>query len=212
MVEIREAIQKKGLGADLLFIVDGSEKLNDEVYKYLFVRNPSLLQSLAINLLVTVPINSFYEITNTPAANFPHTISVPMIKLANNPQAHECFQKVIQKRIDEDTFFEPGVLDRCVVASGGCMRQLLVVVNKVLQKTRGNRASLAQAETAIAEEGRRMYEFLDGDHLKLLESPTQWQLGGRKVRELMFQLVLLKYNGHLKINPLLKPFLPDAAA
>jgi energy-coupling factor transporter ATP-binding protein EcfA2 len=210
LVEVRDAIQRKGLGKDLLFIVDGSEKLNSAVYEYLFVKNPSLLQNLAVNLLVAVPISSFYEIKNAPQANFPHAFIVPMIKLQSE-QALHCFREVIRKRVDENTFFEPGVLNLCAEASGGCMRQLLIVVNAVISKARGNRATREQAEAAINEQGRRMYELLDSDHLNVLKS-NERQLGDPKVRELLFQLVLLKYNGHLKINPLLKPFLSDAAA
>lgn len=210
LVDVREAIQGESQGGDLLFIVDGSEKLKFEIYEYLFVQNPNLLRSLSVNLIMSVPINSFYLIEETSAIDFPNQFIVPMIKLEKD-RAHHCFREVIRRRLDEDTFFEPGVLDECVRVSGGCTRQLLIIVNTVIRRALGNRASLAVAQKAIEELGRRMYELLDTEHLTALRkgrvNGNDWQVGDEKVREMLRQLVLLKYNGTMKPNPLLTPFL-----
>ncbi|MBC8156223.1 MAG: hypothetical protein H7Z72_25330, partial [Bacteroidetes bacterium] len=208
LVVIRQAIQADNKGRDILFIIDGSEKLKFEVYEYLFIQNPNLLKDLAVNLIIAVPINSFYQIEKAPGY-FPNQFIVPMVKLGTpDGRADDCFKEVIRRRIDETTFFERGVLDECVRYSGGCMRQLLIIVNSVIRKARGSRASMETAEAAIAELGRRMYELLDSEHMEALRQNDR-QLGDLKVREMLFQLVLLKYNGKTEINPLLKPFMPQ---
>lgn len=210
LVDIRSAIQNSGKGGDILFIVDGSEKLKFEVYEYLFIENPNLLKALSVNLIVAVPINSFYQIEKTPGY-FPNQFIVPMVKLgAADSRANECFKEVVRRRVDENTFFDAGVLDECVRCSGGCMRQLLIIVNSVIRKARGNKASLETAKTAIHELGRRMFDLLDSEHMKALAlRADDRKLGDVKVREMLFQLVLLKYNGKTDINPLLKPFMPQ---
>jgi hypothetical protein len=209
IVEVRNTIQKNSKGGDILFIVDGSEKLKFEVYEYLFIENPNLLKTLAVNLIVAVPINSFYQIEKTPGY-FPNQFIVPMVKLGlNDSYSNECFKEVVRRRIDENAFFDVEVLDECVQASGGCMRQLLIVVNSVIRKARGNKASLETAKLAIYELGHRMYDLLDSDHMAALHIENR-HLGDVKVREMLFQLVLLKYNGTVKVNPLLKPFVPQS--
>lgn len=130
-----------------------------------------------------------------------------MVKLSTpDSEANKCFKEVVRRRVDEDTFFEVGVLDECVRCSGGCMRQLLIIVNNVIRKARGKKASMEIATTAINELGRRMYELLDSDHMEALRQ-SELKLGDVKVREMLFQLVLLKYNGKTKLNPLLEPFI-----
>lgn len=205
LVDIREALKQNGKGQDILFIVDGSEKLKFEMYDYLFVQNSNLLKSLSVNLVAAVPIHAYYLIDRSPV-NFTNQVIMPMIKLGEpDSHANRCFKEVISRRINVGTFFDEGVLDECVRCSGGCMRQLLIIVNSVIKKALGKKASMETAQTAIHELGRKMYELLDSQHLEALQKPTR-QLGDEKVREMLFQLILLKYNGHTKLNPLLIPF------
>lgn len=203
LVDIREAIRQGNKGKDLLFIIDGSEKLNFEVYEYLFLKNSHLIRELGLNLIAAVPIDMYYRIMEA-VVYFPNQHTIPMVKLDKEGAVH-CLKEIIRRRIDEPTFFEEGVLDECVRYSGGCVRQLLQIVNAVIRTTRGQRAGLGAAHQAIHELGRRMFELLDNQHLTILKSGN-YQTGEAKVREMLFQLVLLKYNGHLTPNPLLEPF------
>ncbi len=203
LIDIRSAVKAQHKGRDLLFIIDGSEKLKFEVYEYLFLKNSHLIRELGLNLIAAVPIDTYYRIMDA-VVYFPNQHIIPMVKL-DKPNAVACLKEIIRRRVDETTFFDDGVLDLCVRYSGGCVRQLLQIVNAVIRKTRGQKASLAEAGIAIQELGRRMYELLDNEHLTILKSGV-YQTGEAKVREMLFQLVLLKYNGHLMPNPLLDSF------
>ena len=154
-------------------------------------------------MIAAVPIDTYYRIMDA-VVYFPNQHTIPMVKLANENAVH-CLKEIIRKRIDEPTFFEEGVLDECVRYSGGCVRQLLQIVNAVIRKTRGQKAGLDAAHQAINELGRRMFELLDNQHLAILSSGN-YQTGEVKVREMLFQLVLLKYDDDLTPNPLLEPF------
>jgi len=205
LVDIRDVVRQQGKGEDLLLIIDGSEKLNFEVYEYLFLKNSHLIRELNLNLIAAVPIDTYYRIMDT-VVYFPNQHTIPMVKLSTSG-AENCLKEIVRKRIDESTFFEAGVLDECVLFSGGCVRQLLQIVNAVIRRTRGQKADMGAANHAMHELGRRMFELLDNEHLAILEK-GHYQTGEAKVRELLFQLVLLKYNGTVKINPLLEPFMP----
>lgn len=209
LATMRPAVQAAGLGQDILFIIDGSEKLKFEVYEYLFIQNANLLRTLAVNMIVAVPIDSYYKIESASALNFPNRFIVPMIKLAApHSEANECFKQVIERRIHVDTFLAEGVLDECVRCSGGCMRQLLIIVNAVIRKALGQRASLETAQKAIASLGSEMNQLLTSQHVEALSKGLHTlKLGDAEVRAMLFQLVLLKYNGHVELNPLLEGFL-----
>lgn len=209
LATMRIAIQDAQLGEDILFIIDGSEKLDFKVYENLFIQNPNLLRSLAMNMIVAIPINAFYKIEAAPGLNFPKQFIVPMIKLTDpGSDANECFKQVIARRLDVATFFEDGVLDECVRASGGCMRQLLIIVNSVINKALGHRASLALAKATVYSLGSEMNQVLTSEHVATLgRGMASLKLGDAEVREMLFRLVLLKYNGHVKLNPLLEDFI-----
>ncbi|WP_223650358.1 hypothetical protein [Hymenobacter psoromatis] len=206
LMAMRQAVRDQGLGADILFIIDGSEKLRFEVYEYLFIKNPNLLQTLALNMILAVSIDSYYKIETGPGQNFSHSHIIPMIKLEGpGSEADQCFRQVIERRLTTDLFFGPEVLDECVRRSGGCMRQLLRIVNAVIVKAQGGLASRAVADSAIRGLGNTMNQLLTSKHLETLGKGLHTlRPGDAEVREMLFQLVLLKYNGHLKLNPLLE--------
>jgi hypothetical protein len=52
--DTRMIIQENGLGKDILFIVDGSEKIQSEVYEELYIKNGNVLAGLNVNMLTAV--------------------------------------------------------------------------------------------------------------------------------------------------------------
>lgn len=215
LASMREAVRRVGLGGDMLFIIDGSEKLRFQVYEYLFVQNANLLQSLSLNMIMAVPIDSYYRIEAGPTLKFSHNLIIPMIRLTGpGSEADECFKQVIERRIDTSVFFEPHVLDECIRWSGGCMRQLLRIVNAVVYKALGQRAALNVARAAVRAQGNTMNQLLTSKHIETLRQGLEnLRPGDAEVREMLFQLVLLEYIGddqksYIKLNPLLADFIP----
>ena len=129
---------------------------------------------------------------------------IPMIPL-DNPQAHSCFKELISKRIDLDTFIEDEALELCISQSGGCIRQLLILVNRALVKGSGAKITLDRANEAVAELSERLREALSTEHFNILKS-SDFKTGDSQVREMLYRLVLLKYNGpeSIKLNPVLE--------
>ena len=71
LVETKMAIEKSGVGKDILFIIDGSEKVKSEVYEELFIANGNIIAQLNISLLTAVPISAFFQIEKAPYIDLP---------------------------------------------------------------------------------------------------------------------------------------------
>ena len=202
LVDVREAFRQKGLGLDLLFIVDGSEKLRAEIYKELFVTNGYLIQDISANIILAVPINAYYGITDSPQS-FHSRVVIPMIPLEKEV-AVEKLKEIITKRIDQSTFLEDDAFGFLIDKSGGCIRQLLILINRALVIGSGKKIDLHNAQLAAKDLGNRMSEGIRTEHIQLIQS-EKFNTGDDLVRELLYGLVLLKYNGadSIRLNPVL---------
>jgi hypothetical protein len=199
-------VQDSGLGEDILFIIDGSEKIQSQVYEELFIKNGNILSELNINMMVAVPISAYYQIEKAPN-KFSTRYTVPMVKLENNELGVDLMKQIMRKRIEIPLFIEEEALNTCIEYSGGCIRQLFQVVHTSLRTALGKKITNLHVKQAIDELGKYLWEYLDNEHLKVLKE-EDYRPAERKVGELLYILILLKYNGKIKVNPLLASF-PD---
>lgn len=206
LIDTRMAIQDSGHGEDILFIIDGSEKIQSEVYEELFVKNGNIISELNVNMLGAVPISAFFQIEKAPF-KFSNRYTVPMIKVNGNSHAVELMTKIVAKRIDLSVFIENDALHTCIEYSGGCIRQLFQVIHTSLKKSLGDKIEQKHVEIAVKELGKYLWEYLDNEHLKVLKEEN-YRPAEKKVGELLYMLILLKYNGKIKVNPLLQAY-PD---
>ena len=207
LVDVREAFESQNLGRDLLFIIDGSEKLRPEIYKELFVTNGYLIQNISVNMILAVPINAYYGIIDSPQS-FHSRVVIPMIPTASEP-ARQLLKDIITKRIDKDSFLEDDAFNLLIEKSGGCIRQLLILVNRAIVIGTGNKINMENAQLAAADLGQRMQEGLTSEHVDIINSLKEGlevNTGSPLVRELLYGLVLLRYNGprSIKLNPVLE--------
>ena len=207
--DAREQLKAAGDGKDVLFIIDGFEKMPFEIFQKLFVRDSALIRNLECNIIFTIPINSTLDITNNPSAEFFQSYILPMMHVT--PETSPLLEQIITRRIDRATFFSRDALNRCVMKSGGCPRQLLRIVNKALVMGRGSVITPDSVEKACHQLGQEMFDRLDSDHIKILNERT-YMNADKKSLDLLFSLAVLKYNGVREINPLLLEFISDAAS
>jgi len=203
--DTRMAIQDSGNGADILFIIDGSEKIPLGVYEELFIKNGNILAELNVNMLIAVPISAYYQIENAPY-KFSSRYTVPMLQLGDkHSRTAESMKAIIEKRIDTSLFIEDDALNDCIYYSGGCIRQLFQVVHTSMKIALGKKIEGTHVKLAVKELGKYLWEYLDNEHLKVLKE-TDYRPAEKKVSELLYILILLKYNGTIKINPLLQDY------
>jgi len=126
--------------------------------------------------------------------------------------AQEALCNIITRRIDFDTFFENReALNACIHFSGGCIRQLFLVVNASLLETRGeSKITTEVVDEVVQRIGNTMRESIDKTYTEVLKS-GDYEPADSKVKMMLQGLLLLKYNGihSIGINPILKKFMQD---
>jgi hypothetical protein len=207
--DARRVLAEADKGKDILFVIDGFEKMSYRIFQQLFIRESSMLQALDSNILFTVPINSYYDISSSASSEFFQTYILPMVPVTDLSRA--LLADIIGRRLDPDLFFAPEALEFCVEKSGGCPRQLLRIVNRAIVQRRGERITPADADKACHFLGQEMWDKLDSDHRTILQNRT-YETADRKSLDLLFSLAVLKYNGRREINPLLLPFVNRGTA
>ena len=132
-----------------------------------------------------------------------------MVKLSkeNQPQLSESLlSEVISKRIKIDKLMTTEALDLCVKKSGGCIRQLIRIVNTSISMALGAKVTQEIAERSIKKLGHDMKDTLTSAHLEVLKD-KKYETADAIVLELLLSLVVLKYNGDRGVNPLLEGLL-----
>jgi hypothetical protein len=206
LTELRYKLEDDGY-ADVLFVVDGTEKINYELSKKIFVHDASLLNRIDAHFIFSSPVFGLFDINK--GADFFSQLILPMVKL--EPQNISEFSKIITHRIEKDLFFESDLVLECAIRkSGGCVRQLLQIVHNSLVASRGNKISEHILSETLYEMGRRLYDQLNTHHREVLEkgynNNNNFVRGDNPVREMLFNLTLLAYNGNTKVNPIIEPF------
>lgn len=172
LAEVRADIRRNHVGQDLLFIVDGSERISYETYEQLFVKDSYLLRGIDASIINSVRIDSFYRVAIAQQIAFFQPVILPMIHLPSLPGSEDRMKQIITKRIAESHFFEKGVLEYFVQLSGGCIRQLLRIVNRAILYTRGEKISQTDAEQVADILSREMMQTLAGSILKFSKRKT----------------------------------------
>ena len=85
--------------------------------------------------------------------------------------------------------------------SGECVRQLFQIINKALTIALGGKITEEIFNTATKKLGQQNYEQLENNHLKILKEGT-FNTADKEIREMLYSLALLKYNGDELLIPL----------
>jgi hypothetical protein len=204
LTEIREDLKRNHLAKDILFIIDGSERIPYDVYEQLFVKDSYILRDINANIISSIRLDSYYNIEVSQQLGFFQKILLPMINLKKNTNSIQIMREIITIRLNENTFFDEDVLDYFVKLSGGCVRQLLRIVNQGLLFTLGKKITMIDAQRIKEKLALEILETLTTEYQEVL-NVRQWNNpADPKIATLIFNLVLMKYNGHLEINPLIQ--------
>ncbi|MCD6011460.1 MAG: hypothetical protein K0Q79_1322 [Flavipsychrobacter sp.] len=212
LLEIRKDIRRSGNGQEIVFIVDGLEKLRwgrYDMYTRTFFQNARLINELNASLICSVPIDTLYDSKTSRVLSTYQHYTLPLIPI--NLATSSLFSQIITRRIDHDTFFEEGVLDYCVQQSGGSPRQLIRIVEMALANSEPDsfRINRANSEKACKKLGLDLLRRLTSVHVDILKS-RDYNRADPVILDLLFSLALMEYNGeqnNRQPNPLLLPFL-----
>jgi hypothetical protein len=203
---LRIGLQNQGIGKDILFVIDGLEKANKEVYESLFVKDIQLITGIEAHIISTVPIRTYYEIQYLGTKDAFRTTYLPMLRL--NSSSISLLKSLVFKRVDQGLFGK-GVISKLIDMCGGCPRILLKLVNLSIIEAEGKQVSIANAKRVLNAEGLERWKALTQRHREILKS-GHFNAADPEVLDLLQSLSILEYNGDTidrKVNPLIAPFL-----
>ncbi|MDM8514607.1 hypothetical protein QUF76_00275 [Desulfobacterales bacterium HSG16] len=201
LYELRFQLRELGRGKDIMFIIDGSPKIPIANYKRLFCENSYLIKGIDANIVFSVPVNACFDIKGAPSADFFKIFKLPVVPVT--PKTVSLLAQVVDNRIDADSFLEKDALDYCIEKSGGCVGQLMQIVNRALVISLGQKITKETAVKSADELGREILELLDAEHLKLL-AERKFDIMNAEKFDLFTYLAVIEVDGKRKINPLIE--------
>ncbi|MEM6273593.1 MAG: hypothetical protein AAF998_29585, partial [Bacteroidota bacterium] len=231
---LREHTNKDGI----VIIVEDLDKVLLERATELFYNHVEQLVELSANIIYTFPLPLVYNIYYTRIKNaFTDCIVLPMIKVTNkdgspNPQGRAAMKDIVRRRMDLALFEEERLLDQMIFYSGGCIRDLFLMIQEAAMSARLN-----DAESIGPKEYKRAYQVLKTDYdrtiadkvdpqsgnilirakeyydalVKLAESPDKQVAPSSELMDLRQNLTVVGYNGEewCDVHPIMKDILHD---
>jgi hypothetical protein len=191
-------------GKEILFIVDGTDRLTKEDSDSFFLDNIHQLQQLQANFIYCAPVSVL--LAGPTGQNFDAVFKLPMVKLSEkgerqrNEIAWQSLRDLVAKRIPLEAFSDTTVVDSLVAASGGHPRDLLRLVNLCFQETDSAPINSSIASTAIRRLANDYSRLLSPEDYGFLYSmdnaPKNETVVTDQSRRLLFDLCLLEYNDY----------------
>lgn len=204
ILDIKDYLLKNGISKDLLFIIDGFEKIGSlEDRKKILIDNSNKFVEIKANMIITLPIELFSEVSRLK--EFASHISFPLITLDNNSK--ERFKEFIYKRIEKNLFDSEQTVEKIIYYGAGSPRETLKIIsNAYIQAEREiiDLKSVQDAQKSISEE---LMKYLDEKEILLLKQiyiKTKIPFSD-ELAKLLIKKVLLDYEDGLEreINPIL---------
>jgi energy-coupling factor transporter ATP-binding protein EcfA2 len=206
VVAVEEELHKHGKGRKILFVVDGTDQLNDADSHRFFVGDVHQLQLIESNFVYCAPISLLYEGGQVQQMFEP--IVLPMIKLREkrNParlaEGYECLRAMIYKRIHPGLFDSEETVDYLIEHSGGNPRHVLRLLSYAFQRAQDKVFDRTAAEKAVAALATEMRRFLETEDYELLHQidDNSEEINSERVRKLLYNLALLEYNSYWRMS------------
>ena len=189
-------------GHQILFIVDGTDRLRNEDAHAFFLADVHQLQQVQSLFIYCAPIHLRYEAGAT-LQGFTKTFQLPMIKIENadeseNSVGYDTLRAMLYRRA-ASSLFQDGVADRLIEYSGGHPRDLLRLVQSAFSVAKGPQFDLPSTDRAVDQLASDYRRILDPDDYRLLakidQSPNNPAHSDR-ARRLLYNLALLEYNDY----------------
>jgi len=203
LAHVVERLRENYLGQDLLFVVDGTDRLRGEDADRFFVADVHQLQQIHSHFIYCAPIDILSE---SGALRQHFAIErLPMIKLmekgcdAVKPEALKALRELITRRMDKRLFDKSETLDYLIWHSGGHLRDLVRLMHLALRETLGKQRINRQVADAVIAELSSEYRRLihQEDYALLVEidqAQSDYTPTSEKTRQLLYDLALLEYN------------------
>ncbi|MDM8546685.1 hypothetical protein QUF61_09355 [Candidatus Venteria ishoeyi] len=196
-------IRKKNAGRKLLFVVDGTDRLNQKDSDRFFVSDAYQLQEIHGLFIYCAPIHLIYEHGQINQI-FPNIFKLPMIKLHEAEgqrlaEGYNTLSNMLYRRAAPELFDNEASVEKLIQASGGHPRDLLRLLNYAFGSAEGdyfdeNAINLAIAQ--LATDYRRLLDKEDYQLLVEIDREPRRSHNAERSRTLLYNLSLLEYNSY----------------
>ncbi len=199
----RDAIKTNNLAQSLIFIIDGTDRIQGDDATAFFIQDIHQLRQIKANFIYCTPIHILAE-QGQAGQNFDAVFRLPMIKLTEKasdkkiPIAWEKMRELITRRLPIQAFESEATLNELIGACGGHPRDLLRLIGLCFQETDDAPITCAIANKAIqllAKEYSRLITIDDYSRLAGIDQENKdFTPVNEQTRRLLYDLVLLEYN------------------
>jgi energy-coupling factor transporter ATP-binding protein EcfA2 len=196
-------LKEKNKAGKLIFIIDGTDRLNTEDSHRLFIKDTYQLQQIAANFIYCAPIHLLYE-GNQVQQGFSQFI-LPMIKIAHEKSAqkhedgYEVLREIIFKRADKKLFASKELVDVLIENSGGNPRDLLKLLSYALQESNMEIFTGENIKEAVHKLSMDYRMFLNTEDYQVLYKIDHAEIvdeNSEQIRSLLYNLAILQYNNY----------------
>lgn len=202
---------------EILFVVDGLDKLCEKETKKIFIDNYHNFLGIKGNFIFTVNIDVMYS--DNSISNKYKTEVLPMIKLHNqdgskNDNSYESLKIFISKIMNLELFENQDDIEKIIYFSGGNPRQLLRILNQSILNNESEEED-AKLETKAIQKGiydlkqefmifMRDEQYDEAVKVDKIKNKEQYTKNTLRI-EMLHNLILLQYNNFFwKTNPLVR--------
>ena len=202
ILSIKEEFKKIDKYHDILFIVDGFEKIGElDDRKKVLIDNSEQFNKIEVNMLITLPIelHEYEYILNS----FANIISFPLITLDDN--ANVKLKEFITKRIDIDLFDNEKCIDKIIKYGAGSPRETLRIIQESYALSESNLIDDNSITKAIIHLGKSYSTYLEEKEIEILKKilKNEHVPFGKECANLLNEKVLLEYGDeNYQINPM----------
>lgn len=168
ILSVKATIKEKQIAKDLLFIIDGFEKIGTlDARQKILIDNSNKFVEIQSNMMIALPIELFSRISTL--SNFSTPISFPLITLDEGGMNK--FREFICKRVDE-ALFEDGAIERIIQCGAGSPRETLKIIEEAYIAADGEKITVKSVEEAREKVSSEIVDYLTKEEIELLKELT----------------------------------------
>ncbi|MFA6138332.1 MAG: hypothetical protein WC667_09615 [Sulfurimonas sp.] len=204
ILNVKETLKKENTAKDLLFIIDGFEKIGTlEDRKKILIDNSNKFVEIKTNMIIALPIELFSQVATL--SNFSTPISFPLITL--DEKGIEKFKEFIYKRIDAQLFKDNETVENIIKYGAGSPRETLKIIEEAYIATEDEIIDAKSVEDAKDKISNEIANYLTKEEIEVLkELDSKGTISySDTLAGLMVKKVVLAYgDGSTKqINPII---------
>lgn len=203
IIKVNETLNNKDIAKNLLFIIDGFEKIGTlEDRKKILIENSNKFVEIDSNMIISLPIELFSQISTL--SNFSTPISFPLITL--NETGVTKFKEFIDKRIDRSLFKDETVVEQIIKYGAGSPRETLKIIQEAYYEAEDEFIDIKSVIDAKNKISNEITNYLTKDEITVLKDfknnatiPYSDTLASLLVKK-----VILEYSDEeRKLNPII---------